>query len=508
MIRTPRIPALALCALCLAWAAAGPAAAQDASKAMRVAVTFNSKWHRTPQTGSVYLIVTSDLIGEPRFELGSWDHTPWIFRKDVVNLAPGEEVVFDLGTPGFPGRLGQIPTGQYALQAIFDQSLDDPDFAHADGNGRSRLRRHFLDATSGSVIPLEIERDMTRPHRVDLARVRYRSIESRLVGRALGRRYYCDVAVLLPPGYTALAKEGRKFPVQYWIPGNGVRARGALKFFQERRIYFAGSDPEMDTEPFIRVILDAQGPNGHHYWTDSDANGPMGSALFEEVIPALEEEFAIRKDPASRFLVGHGAGGLAAISILLRRPADFAGVYALAPDPLDFRSFFGLDLEKADGLDAFTAADGSPRPFVVRDGRAVVTLKDQARYEEIVHRGGILRSLETSFAKRGRERLFDRVTGRVDPKVARDFLEHDPRRIVARNAASLGPKIDKKIHLAVGDKDDFRLTEPTISFVQELRGIGIRVRLDTIIGAGHRDLDSAKVHALVQDDISKNWRER
>jgi pimeloyl-ACP methyl ester carboxylesterase len=500
-----------LLAFALAWAGiACLAPAQDLSASgprSRISVSFSSNWHRKPQTGSIYLFISPNLVGEPRLAMGNWEGAPWIFRKDVTRLEPGTPVHFDHRSLGFPDRLGALPPGEYAIQAIFDLNPDATDFVHAHGNGRSRLKRAFFDPAGGQEISIDIRRGLTRLPAIDLPRVNYRKIESRIIGRHHGRRIFCNVALLLPPGYGQASREGKTFPVQYWIPDHGTTSRGALKYFQARDLYHAVEvDPEV--APFIRVILDPHCGDGHHYWANSATNGAYLTALFREILPAIEEEFAIKAEASSRFLVGHGAGGWAATNILLRHPDEFAAAAILAPDPLDFEFAFGLNLAADPPQNALRTPEGAPRPFVIRDGRVAVTMAQQARYESTVLRGGVLRSFENAFTGRRGEPLFDRAHGRIDASAADAVMRHDLKRFALENAKTLFPKIDKKLRIAIGDRDDFQLVAPTLSFATALRDRGLHLRIDTIVGADHKALDSKSVHRLVQRDLTRIWNRR
>jgi hypothetical protein len=56
--------------------------------------------------------------------------------------------------------------------------------------------------------------------------------------------------------------------------------------------------------------------------------------------------------------------------------------------------------------------------------------------------------------------LYDKWTGAIDPSVAQYWKEHyDLRAIIERDWKTLGPKLQGKLHLYVGDMDSFYLEE-------------------------------------------------
>jgi hypothetical protein len=56
------------------------------------------------------------------------------------------------------------------------------------------------------------------------------------------------------------------------------------------------------------------------------------------------------------------------------------------------------------------------------------------------------------------QRIFDKKTGEINPKVAEYWREnYDLRYILQRDWAKLGPKLEGKIHIYCGDMDNFYL---------------------------------------------------
>ncbi|MEE9392534.1 MAG: alpha/beta hydrolase-fold protein [Planctomycetota bacterium] len=477
---------------------------------LRFAVSFNKDYRREAVDGSVYLIISKDLIGEPRSKVHNFDAPPHLFRVDVSGFARGDEIVFDESSPGFPTGLLDLSPGRYGVQAVIHQSRTDYDFTKAAGNGRSRLKRLLLDPQASGMVKLVVDKEIEQVADSTRTRVQYRNIESRLVGRHLGARFYAHVAVVLPENYPAAGEEKKAYPVQYWIPTLGDRARGALSYFQRLGLYFASPEMRTQSADFIRVIIDPHGPWGHHLWMDSAVNGPFRTALFEELIPAIEEEFSIDARPKDRFLVGYGLGGWAATNLIAHRPDFFNSAWVLAADPLDFQSFYGLNLKSRGTGSVFIDEQGAPRAFARHDGKVVIDFKHQLAFEGVLGRGGLLTSFESSLGLRSGNKsplpLIDRRNGNIDDRVRRQFLESDLSQVIARGGSARAQSIARALHLRVGDKDDFYLVNPTLHFRRAVEKFGTELDLVILTDHDHPALSSKEVQIEVQKKISRAWR--
>ncbi len=504
-VRSPAtrwLPQFALTLLMLAL----PLAAQ---RGPTISVSFDKLVSREAATGSVYLLISRKLVGEPRESLRSGPFDGIVLRRDVNRLRAGDEVIFDASVAGHPYGLGRLEPGRYAIQALLDLNPGSAEFTDADGNGRSGTRRVTLDDATRT--ELVIDEPIIRPRREDVGRVRYRYLESRIVGRQLGTRFFMQTAVVMPLNYRK--EEGRRYPVQYWIPGIGEDLRSAVKFFQKRGLYFPPFNGSGDhCKDFILVLLDPNGRRGFHGFRDSAGHGAFREALFAEIIPAIEDEFPVVAEPAGRFLVGRGAGGLAALRLQVENPDFFGGVWALAPDPLSHRDFFGLDLGANPLPNAFTTPAGTERVLVRRDGKKVLSLREQAAFERIVRRGNLLQSYVAMYAPLGSDLeprpLFHPETGVIDPEVARAFDRHDFLANLEANWASLRASLQGKIHVMVGDEDDFYLHRGVARLKTFLDGAGANASVEILPDRDHGAMDARAVHLRVQREIEAAWKNR
>ncbi len=294
--------------------------------------------------------------------------------------------------------------------------------------------------------------------------------------------------VLLPPDYESSRE---KHPTVYRTEGFGASLASLPP--TARRHYAMMKSGE--TPPMIRVFLDHSSPWGTHEFADSVNTGPWGLALTEELIPWLETQYRMDTKPSGRFTTGHSSGGWFAIWQQVRYPNVFGGTWARAPDPVDFRSFTGIDIYR-ENANAYVRPDGSPQ-YLVRDpsGKETTSFRDYAQRENVLgDYGGQIDSFDWVFSPRGQDGrpqpLFDRATGKVDPVVARYWRDHfDISHIIRRDWTSMKPVLDGKIHLIMGTLDTFHLDEAALLLDQEMQKLDAKADFFWMDGRNHGTLD-------------------
>src|SRR5207245_1821593 len=147
--------------------------------------------------------------------------------------------------------------------------------------------------------------------------------------------------------------------------------------------------PEKDVAgvEMLHVVLDPSCRLGHHVFADSENNGPYGKALIEESIPHIEKQFRGIGLPAARFVTGHSSGGWSSLWLQITYPDFFGGVWATAPDPVDFRDFSRIDLPWPED-NFFTDPGGKQRPIARRGQKPVVFVKPYSDMEALIGHGG------------------------------------------------------------------------------------------------------------------------
>lgn len=267
-------------------------------------------------------------------------------------------------------------------------------------------------------------------------------------------------------------------PIVYYVHGFGGSPAQA-----ERRVV---EHPEI-----VFVFLDASHPMGHHAFADSANTGPWGSALAQELVPAIDQRYASAPGASRRFIVGHSSGGWSALWIMITHPELFGGVWAVAPDPVDFRDFTNIDIYTFDN--AYTDPSGAPVQLVYREGEPTRSLRayvdDEVREQPV---GGQFYSFDAVFSPRGADGtprpLFDRQSGAIDPAVATYWQRYDISRLLRDEWARRGPALAGKLHVIVGTQDTFGLHRPARLLADALGALGSDARFDFVQGRDHFDV--------------------
>jgi S-formylglutathione hydrolase FrmB len=250
----------------------------------------------------------------------------------------------------------------------------------------------------------------------------------------------------------------------------------------------AGKQMEM-----IHVFLDGSFPTGHHEFADSVNNGPWGRALTEEFIPYLETKFRAISKPDARFLTGHSSGGWSTLWLQVTYPDFFGGTWSTAPDPVDLRSFTGIDATVGSTDNAYRSKDGKARNLVRSGGKEVASLEEFAR-EEVVQGeyGGQFASFEWVWSPKGQDgrpmKLFNREAGELDPVVVQAWQKYDIRLILDRNWTTLAPKLRGKLNIIVGGEDTFHLEEAVIKLCDFFKQKGSDAVCEVVPGRDHSNL--------------------
>ncbi len=290
-----------------------------------------------------------------------------------------------------------------------------------------------------------------------------------------------NAVVVLPPGYTS---GSTRYPVVYYIHGFRSGAAGAA--FSRSGMGAAqllngmrqGTLPKM-----IYVYPDAQSQLGHTEFADSANNGPWGTAFVSDLVPYVTKTYRVQ--PGAQFLTGHSSGAWSALWLQLRYTSTFAGTWAVSPDPLDFRDFLSVDIYRR-GANMYRN-DGRDVPYERIGQRTVLTMRQAAALESVEGRtGGQIASFEAVFGPRMASgepgQLFDRRTGRISAVVANAWRRYDISEILARHWSTLSPIWKSKVHIYVGDKDNYFLDGPARLMAARLRA----QQLVTIVpGADH-----------------------
>jgi len=477
------------------------------SPGLRFEVSVPDSLLKEPLTGRVFVIVTDrEPDREPRLTTGG-DGTKGvpIFGVNVERLAPGTPAIVDATTFGFPHvSLDELPPGDYRVQAVvvpyseFRRSDGHVIWAHDDRwEGQQPFRSegtYFSDVTPLSVRP-GIRRTVAleAAHVVGPAeipadtryvkRVKFRST---LLSAFWGRDIYLGATVLLPAGYDE--QPDRTYPVIHQHghfslrpplgfsepPTDGSEDRRSDAAREFHAYWTGGAAPKM-------IAVSFQHPTPWYddsYFVNSPNVGPYRDALMQELIPHLEANFRMKREPWARVLTGGSTGGWIALGLQVFEPDAFGGALALCPDPVDFRDYELIDIY-ADTNAYWRDKDGIrteiPEARDV-DGTPWYTVRNTMYYEHVLgdrHRSGRQWAIwEAAWGPIGPDGypapLWDWKTGRIDHAVAERWRAFDLRHVLETNWATLGPKLAGKLHIWVGEDDTFFLENATMRLEQFL----------------------------------------
>ena len=508
--RPPRT-ALALLSSALLLAALAAAPAPAAAAGLAFAVSYPEAVEAGPVDGRVILMLSKDEADdapEPRFQVAAGVEAIQVFGVDVEGLGPGEAAVVDSGVFGYPvDSLAELPAGRYRAQALLHRyetfhradghvvklPMDRGEgqrWNRAPGNLYSEPRWVEVDPTAEARIELVLDRVIPpiEPP-ADTEHVKHITIRSELLSEFWGRDMHLGAHVLLPHGFAdhpearyPLAIFHGHFPADFGgfrtePPDPELECERSERFGLDcyNRIveqeaydfYRAWSSPELPR--FLVVEIQHANPYYDDSYAVNSANlGPYGDAITRELIPEIERRFRGIGEPWARFLYGGSTGGWEALAVQVYYPDDYNGAFAACPDPIDFRAYTTVDVYG----DANAYYEKGPFQRLARPGHRDWLGHVQATVEDYNH-------LELVLGTKGRSgdqfdiweavyspvgddgypmRIWDKRTGVIDPEVAAHWREHyDLRHILERDWAELGPRLAGKIHLYVGDMDNYYL---------------------------------------------------
>jgi hypothetical protein len=445
----------------------------------RFEISFPAAAHSGPVSGRVFVMISRTNDREPRLQI-SRIGVPF-FGRDIERLGPGQPAVIDASDLGTPVEsLSAIPPGEYWVQGfvniysefrradghvvwMHDDQWEGQHWNRSPGNLYSVATRITLDASKGYRIPLVCDQ-VIPPVAVpaDTEWVKRFKIQSPLLTKFWGRPIYLGATVLLPRDYD---KSTLSYPVLYVQGHFGLN--GPLGFVPGNDLF-----KEWMKDNFPRmIVVTLQHPNPYFddsYAVNSVNVGPYGDAIHQELIPEIERRFRAIRQPWARLLSGGSTGGWESLALQLFYPDFYAGTWSYCPDSVDFSDVEGINVYK-DKNAFYKEIDWRREPTInSREINGQVrSTSEQRNHFELVNgthgrSGEQLDIWSAVFGPLGRdgyfEPLFDKRTGEMHPEVAQYWKEHyDLRYYMEKNWYSLGPKLVDRLHIFVGDADNFFL---------------------------------------------------
>jgi hypothetical protein len=507
---------------------ATPASAQDIPNPPRFEITYPADKGPGPYDGRLLLIVSNDFSAEPRFQVSDTSlKTQLVFGIDVAGWKPGETAVIDATTLGFPlDSLKDLPDGTYHAQALlhkyetFQRSDghvvklpmdrgEGQQWNRAPGNLYSVTRKLPLGpkGSKGVLISLDQVIPPIEPPK-DSKYVRHERIRSEKLSKFWGRDMHLGAVLLLPEGfdthpaarYPLVINHGH-FPhtISGWReqpPDPNLAPDFSDRFqwkgynrTQEELAYQLYKDWTGPGFPRV-IVMEIQHANPYYddsYAVNSQNVGPYGDAIVEELIPYIEKKYRGLGAGWARFMYGGSTGGWEAMAAQMFYPDEFNGAYAACPDPIDFRHFTTVNLYEHENA-FYPRPPESPWRVVPRPafrnylGHLSATVEDMNRFELVLgtksRSGGQWDIWEAVYSPVGKDgypqRIFDKRTGVIDKKVAEHWREnYDLTHILKRDweAKGLGRKLEGKLHIYVGDMDNYYLNNAVYETEKVLKAV-------------------------------------
>lgn len=512
---------LKLCGVTLLLIAAGISLSAPAVAQQRVNsafhISFTQSAHPEPITGRVILVLSKQQQPEPRYQAGSYFQSAPFWGKDVSQLEPGATVTVDTAALGYPvDNLRDLPEGDYYLQAVMNvythfkradghemwlpmDHWEGQHFNQSPGNLISKVKKIHFDPAKEQSFSVKLDSvlpDNKLPE--DTKQVKHIKIKSEMLSKFWGHPMYLGATILLPKGYAS--HPNAKYPVVY--QQGHFSLRPPLGFSTKKRKLSKAQQARLDnynresgyefqqaynSNDFPRMIgVTFQHPTPYYddsYAVNSANNGPYGDAIMQELIPYIENHYRIIREPYARVLTGGSTGGWESLALQIYHPDFFGGVWSLYPDPLDFHRFQLIDLYNDEN--AFYAPEISMAPtrsplagnanwqpvkrYMMRDneGQPVRTVKAMSQMEAVLgsrgRSGQQFNVFDAVFGPVGEDgypvQLWDKKTGKINGQAVAYAREHgyDLTYYLKQHWSKLGPKLKDKLHVYVGDADNFYL---------------------------------------------------
>jgi hypothetical protein len=488
---------------------------------VRFDVSFPPERSARPVDGRVLLLLSTDPAAEPRMQISDTPNTQMVFGLDAEDMKPGIPVGVDAAAFGYPVRsLSDLPKGEYFVQAVLNRYET---FHRADGhtvklppdrgegqhwntkpgNFYSKPVKVAIDPAANERIPVLLDQEIPAivPPQ-DTKYIKHIRIQSERLTKFWGRPMYLGAHVLLPEGFEShpeahypLAVFHGHYPTDFHgfrteppdpnlqpVTNERFKIAGYNKVVQQEAYDFYKQWSGPDYPRFLIVEIEHANPFYDDSYAVNSANvGPYGDAIMYELIPHIERQFRGIGQGWARFTYGGSTGGWEALAVQVFYPDEFNGTFAACPDPIDFHAYTTVDLYGDRNAYFVEGAHTKVARPGIRNYLGHVSATVEAMNLMELALGTRSRSgeqfdiWEAVFSPVGPDgypaRIFDKRTGVIDPKVAAYWREHfDLTDILKRNWATLGPKLQGKVHIYCGDMDTYYLNNAVYLMEDFLKG--------------------------------------
>jgi hypothetical protein len=488
------------------------------AQAATFSVTLAPQHAREPINGRLLLLLSVDASKEPRFQIEEGTKSQQVFGIDATGWKGGERLTFDSKVLGYPRvSLADVPAGTYRVQALLHRyetfrrkdghvvqlPMDRGEgqvWNKAPGNLYSTVQEIKVDPADQAPIALVLDQSIApiKPP-ADTKWVKHERIQSRLLTEFWGRPMYLGAHVLLPKGwaehpkarYPLMINHGHfpddfggfrpEAPDPQLAPDYNERFR--LKGYNRLQQDLAHQlYKDWTSAGFPRVVaIEIQHANPYYddsYAVNSENVGPYADAIQQELIPYLERKYRAIGAGWARFVYGGSTGGWEAMAVQVKYPDYYNGAFVACPDPIDFRAYGSVNIYEDRNAYLVDAPFKQTPRIAMRDylGRPTATLEEVNRLELVLgtnsRSGGQWDIWQAVFSPVGADGypkpIWDKRTGDIDRSVASYWRDnYDLMHILRRDwDKGLGEKLRGKIHLYVGELDNYYL-ESAVYLAQE-----------------------------------------
>lgn len=473
-------------------------------------VTYPAEAGREALDGRLLLLLSTDKKDEPRNQISDTSlKSQQVFGIDVEAWKAGEQAVFPGDVLGYPVlSVSDVPAGTYQVQALLHryETLRREDghvvklpmdrgegqqWNKAPGNLYSTPREMTFDPSRAETISITLDKVIPPiPDPPATKYVRHERIRSERLSKFWGRDFYLGAHILLPEGFDAhpdarypLAIYHGHFP--YTISGFREEPPDPnLKPDYSERFHLEGYNriqqqlahqlykdwTSADYPRYLMIEIQHANPYYDDSYAVNSANlGPYGDAITYELIPYIEKKYRALGAGWARFMYGGSTGGWEALAAQIFYPDEYNGCWAACPDPIDFRAYTIVNIYEDENAYFWKG----PWKLVPKPGHRNYrghlssTLEQMNRLELVLgtksRSGGQWDIWQAVFSPVGSDGyprpIWDKRTGVIDKFVAAHWKEnYDLVHILRRDwSKGLGKKLEGKIHIYVGEGDNYYL---------------------------------------------------
>lgn len=459
--------------------------------------------------GRLMLFLAKDNKSDPRFQVSDDANSQQIFGQNVDGWQADKPTSLASSASGYPIKsLKDFPAGEYWVQALLHKYEtfklktgytvklpmdrgEGQNFRTAPGNLYSKPFKIKFDPKSKEVVKIVLDQENpTLPEPKDTKYIKHIKIQSKLLTEFWGRPMYLGAHVLLPHGFDE--HQEAKFPIcinhgHFPADFDGFKetpppadmdttdyiARfgiyGYKKFVWQEAYNFYKQWTSKDFPRMLIVEIQHATPYYDDSYAVNSANmGPYGDAITYELIPEIEKQFRGLGKGWARFLYGGSTGGWEALAAQVFYPDEYNGCFAACPDPITFEAYTVVDIYKDENA-YYLPGDfkKTPRPGMRNYlGQVKCTIEEINQRELAIgdnSRSGDQWDIwQATYSPAGSDGypkpIWDKVSGKIDKDVAKYWSDnYDLMHILKRQWATVGKKLQGKIHIYCGDMDNYYL---------------------------------------------------